>query len=192
MIPTIQTINSNGISHSDIYSNEYSRRRIYLTGQIDDSMASDICAQLNHLASESNDDIYLIINSPGGSVSAGMAIFDTMYTSKCDIQTIVMGEAASMGAFLASSGTKGKRYIGENAEMMIHQPLGGVSGQASVIERTAAHISRVKKKLHTILAKNTGQPYEKITEDCDRDYYLDSEEAIEYGLVDSIFKGFDV
>lgn len=190
MVPTTKIVTSSGIMTSDIYSDEFTRRRIYLTGQIDDASASDVRAQINHLAAQSKDDIYLIIDSPGGSVSAGMAILDTMYTSKCDIQTIVMGEAASMGAFLASSGTKGKRYIGENGEMMIHQPLGGASGQASDIERTAAHIIRVKKKIHTILAKNTGQTYEQICIDCDRDHYLTAEESIEYGLVDHIFTGF--
>ncbi len=190
MVPTTKVVTSSGIMTSDIYSDEFTRRRIYLTGKIDDASASDIRAQINHLAAQSKDDIYLIIDSSGGSVSAGMAILDTMHTSKCDIQTIVMGEAASMGAFLASSGTKGKRYIGENAEMIIHQPLGGASGQASDIERTAAHIMRVKKKLHTILAKNTGQTYEQICIDCDRDHYLTAEESIEYGLADHIFTGF--
>ena len=190
MVPTTKIVTSTGIMTSDIYSDEFARRRIYLTGQIDDTSASDVCAQINHLASQSSEDIYLIIQSPGGSVSAGMAILDTMNTCKCDICTVVNGEAASMGAFLASSGTKGKRYVGANAELMIHQPLGGASGQASDIERTAAHIIRVKKKLHTILAKNTGQAYEQICIDCDRDHYLTAEESIEYGLVDHIFTGF--
>lgn len=190
MVPTTKIVTSTGIMTSDIYSDEFARRRIYLTGQIDDASASDIRAQINHLAAKNRDDIYLIIDSPGGSVSAGMGILDTLSTCKCDICTVVMGEAASMGAFLAASGTKGKRYIGENAEMMIHQPLGGASGQASDIERTAAHIVRVKKRLHSILARNTGQTYEQICIDCDRDHFLTAEESIEYGLVDHIFTGF--
>lgn len=190
MVPTTKIVTSSGIMTSDIYSDEFSRRRIYLTDKIDDASASDICAQINHLSSQSKDDIYLVIQSPGGSVSAGMAILDTMNTCKCDVCTVVMGEAASMGAFLAASGTNGKRYIGENAEMMIHQPLGGASGQASDIERTAAHIVGVKKRLHSILARNTGQSYEQICIDCDRDHFLTAEESIEYGLVDHIFTGF--
>ncbi len=190
MVPTTKIVTSTGIMTSDIYSDEFSRRRIYLTGEINDASASDICAQINHLASQGKDDIYLIIKSVGGIVSDGLAILDTMNTCKCDICTVVMGEAASMGAFLAASGTKGKRYIGENAEMMIHQPLGGASGQASDIERTAAHIVRVKKRLHSILARNTGQTYEQICIDCDRDHFLTAEESIEYGLVDHIFTGF--
>lgn len=191
MVPTTKVVTTSGIMTSDIYSDEFSRRRIYLTGQIDDASASDICAQINHLASHSKDDIYLVIQSPGGSVSAGMSILDTMNTCGCDICTVVNGEAASMGAFLASCGTKGKRYIGAHAEMMIHQPLGGASGQASDIERTAAHILKIKKKLHTILARNTGQTYDQICTDCDRDHYLTADESIEYGLVDHIFSGFE-
>jgi len=188
---TTEKITENGIVRSDIYSNEFSKRRIYLTGQIDDASASYICAQINQLASEGDDDIYLIIQSCGGSVSAGMSILDTMNACRCDISTVVMGEAASMGALLASCGAKGKRLISKNSEMMIHQPLGGASGQASDIERTASHIVKTKKKLHRILSENTGQSYEQISLDCDRDYWLDADEAIEYGLVDKIFDGFD-
>ncbi len=192
MIPTTKRITQTGVVSSDVYSDEFTfNRRIYLTGPIEDSNAADICAQINHLAAQGNDDIYLIIQSPGGSVTAGMAILDTMNACKCDICTIVNGSAASMGALLASSGTKGKRYIGPNAEMMLHQPLGGAQGQASDIERTAAHIVKTKKKLHTILAENTGVPYEQICIDCDRDYYLDAQEAIDYGLIDHFFAGFD-
>jgi len=190
MIPTTKIITSSGVMSSDIYSDEFKNRRIYLTDKIDDALASDICAQINCLASQSKEDIYLIINSPGGSVSSGMAILDTMNTCKCDIATVVLGEAASMGAFLASCGTKGKRYAGTNSELMLHQPLGGASGQASDIERIAVHISNVKKKLHSILARNTGQSYDKICADCDRDFYLTVEEAISYGLIDKIFTGF--
>lgn len=191
MVPTTKIVTSSGIMTSDIYSDEFTRRRIYLTGQISDISASDICAQINHLASQSKDDIYMIIHSQGGSVSAGMAILDTMNACKCDICTVVSGEAASMGALLAACGTKGKRYIGANSEMMIHQPLGGASGQASDIEKTAAHILKVKQKLHTMLAANTGQSYERICKDCDRDYYLTAEESIKYGLADHIFNGFE-
>lgn len=191
MVPTTKVTTVSGIMSSDVYSEEFSRRRVYLTGQITDMLATDICAQINHLASESHDDIYLIIQSPGGTISAGMSILDTMLACKCDVVTIVMGEAASMGAFLASCGTKGKRYIGKNAEMMIHQPLGGASGQASDIERTVSHILKIKKRLYSKLADNTGKSYDEINRDCDRDYYLSSEEAIAYGLADCIFRGFD-
>lgn len=191
MIPTTKIVTQSGIMTSDTYSEEFSKRRIYLTGQIDEQMASDVCAQINHLASQNDDEIYLIIQSPGGSVSAGLSILDTMNTCKCDICTVVMGEAASMGALLASSGTKGKRMIGKNAEMMIHQPLGGTSGQASDIERTATHIVKIKNKLHKILSQNTGQSYKQICTDCDRDFWLDAEESIEYGLVDQIFLGYN-
>ena len=191
MIPTTKIVTQSGVMTSDTYSDEFAQRRIYLTGQIDEHMAADICAQINYLASQNEDEIFLIIQSPGGSVSAGLSILDTMNSCKCDICTVVMGEAASMGALLASSGTKGKRMIGKNAEMMIHQPLGGASGQASDIERTATHIGKIKKKLHKILSQNTGQSYKQICTDCDRDHWLDAEESIEYGLVDQIFSGYN-
>ncbi len=186
----ITKITQNGIVNNDIYSDEFSRRKIYLTGEINDAKATDICVQIHCLAEESSDDIYLIIQSPGGSVSAGMAILDTMNSCGCDICTVVMGAAASMGALLASSGTKGKRYVAENAEVMIHQPLGGASGQASDIERQASHILKVKKRLHNILARNTGKTLTKINNDCDRDFWMDAEEAIKYGLADKFFDGF--
>ena len=191
MVPTTKITTQSGMMTSDIYSEEYAQRRVYLTGQINDELASDICAQINYLASGSKEDIYLIIQSPGGSVSAGLAIYDTVNTCGCDVRTVVMGEAASMGALLASSGTKGKRYVGESAEMMIHQPLGGANGQAADIERTAAHIVKTRDKLHKILSKNTGKAFEQINKDCDRDHWLDADAAIEYGLVDKIFKGFE-
>ncbi len=191
MIPITKQINKSGITSSDVYSEEFARRRIYLTGEIDALASSDVCAQINHLASQSHDDIYLIIQSPGGSISAGLAILDAMESSKCDICTVVSGDAASMGAFLAAAGTKGKRFIGKHAEMMIHQPLGGVSGQASDIQLSAAHILKTKRLMNTMLSEFTGQPYEKICEDCERDHYLDAEESIAYGLVDRIFKGFE-
>lgn len=191
MIPFTKSVTSAGIVTGDVYSEEYSARRIYLTGQIDAAMAGDICAQINHLAAQGKEDIYLIIQSSGGSVSAGMSILDTMETCGCDICTIVMGEAASMGALLAACGTKGKRRIGKRAEMMIHQPLGGASGQASDIERVATHITRVKQKLHKILSQCTGQSYRKVSRDCDRDFWMDASEAVEYGLVDGIFTGYE-
>ena len=190
MITTKITTDS-GIMSSDVFSDEFARRRIYLTDEVNAKSASEICAQINHLASESNEDIYLIIQSPGGVVSAGMAILDTMNGCGCNICTVVSGEADSIAAVLASSGTKGRRFIGKSAEMLIHQPLGGASGQASDIQRTATHILNVKRKLNMILSKNTGQTYEKICEDCERDTYLSAEEAIEYGLVDKFFEGFD-
>lgn len=192
MVPTITNISAVGVSSDDVYTDEYSRRRIYLTNEITPSLASDVCAQINCLAARSRDDIHLIIiECPGGSVSAGMAIYDTMKSCGCTVCTYVIGECASMAALLASSGTAEKRFIAANAEMMIHQPAGGITGSASDIERSAQHILATKKRLHSILAVNTSQPYEKICKDCERDYYLDAEEAITYGLVDQIFTGFD-
>lgn len=194
MITTTKNMTKAGISSDDVYSDEFSRRRIYLTETITDSVASDICAQLNCLASKSHDDIHIIINSPGGSVSAGMSILDTTATISANgitICTYVLGLAASMAALLASAGTKGHRFIGENADMMIHQPLGGASGQASDVEVHARQILKTKTRLHRILSKNTGQPFEKISKDCDRDYYLDADEAIAYGLCDALFQGFE-
>lgn len=191
MIPTTKVTTPSGIMTSDVYSEEYTRRHIYINGEINDTVSSDVCAQIYHLAAQSREDIFLIIQSPGGSVSAGNAIIDAMSTCKCDICTVVLGEAASMGAVLASSGTKGKRYIGANSDMMIHQALAGVSGQTADILRTAEHIKDVNRKICLLLAKNTGKSYEQICEDCDRDYYLGSRQAIEYGLADHIFTGFD-
>ncbi len=191
MIPITHKTSRIGIETNDVYSDEFSNRRIYLTGKIDEYSAADVCAQINHLSAQSHDDIYIIIQSPGGSVSAGMAILDAMNASKCDVCTVVSGFAASMGAFLAAAGTKGKRFIGENAEMMIHQPLGGAEGQASDIERSARHILKIKEKMNTMLAEFTSQPYEKVCADCERDHYLDAAEAIEYGLADRLFAGFE-
>ena len=190
MVPTTKTVTRHGAASEDVYSAEFDRRRIYLTGEIHDGMASDIRAQINHLSSISKEDITLIIDSPGGSVTAGLGIYDTMKTCGCDVSTVVIGIAASMGAILASSGTKGKRYIGRNAEFMIHQPLGGVSGQASDIERSAKHIIKTKQKLNRVLAENTGKDIETIANDCDRDCYLGAEESIRYGLCDAYFDGF--
>ena len=189
--PTTRIATSAGYTTSDCLSEEFSRRRIYITTEITDDLAADVCCQINQLAAMSNDDITLWIQSPGGSVSAGMAILDTSMTCGCDIRTIVMGRAASMAAVLASSGTKGKRAIGANAELMIHQALGGVSGQATDLLRSVNHIQKLNNRLYAILAKNSGSSIKQIAADCDRDYYLDSDEAIAYGLADHIFTGFE-
>lgn len=191
MIPTTKLATLSGMMSSDVYSEEYSRRHVYITGEITDTLSMEVCAQIHHLAALNHEDIFLVIQSPGGSITAGNAILDAMSTCKCDICTVVMGEAASISAVLASSGTKGKRYIGANSDMMIHQALGGVNGQATDILRTADHIKSVNKKIHMLIAKNTGKSYPQVCKDCDRDYYLDSQEAIEYGLADHIFTGFE-
>ena len=190
-VPTTRTATTTGYMTSDCLSEEFSRRRIYITEEITDPMAASICCQINHLASLSNDDITLWVMSPGGSVSAGSAILDTMNACGCDFRTIVMGTAASMPAVIASSGTNGKRYIGSNSGMMIHQALGGFSGQTADILRTAQHIEKVNNRLYGILAANTGMSMEKIAADCDRDYHLNANEAIAYGLADHIFSGFE-
>jgi ATP-dependent Clp protease protease subunit len=180
-----------GYMNSDCLAEEFTRRRIYLIGEITDSLAAEVCCQINHLAAMSHDDITLWIMSNGGSVSAGAAILDTMVTcGGCDIRTIVMGCAASMAAVIASSGTKGKRSIGPNASMMIHQASGGFSGQTADILRTAQYVEKVNKRLYEILAANCDVSVQQIATDCDRDYHLSAEEAIQYGLVDHIFSGF--
>lgn len=189
--PTTRTTTPAGYMASDSLSEEFLRRRIYITGEIEEQMAAEICCQINHLAALSDDDITLWIMSPGGSVSAGFAILDTMNACECDIRTVVMGNAASMAAVLASSGTKGKRFIGSNSGMMIHQALGGFSGQTADILRTAQHIEKINAHLYGILAANTGISIEKIAVDCDRDYHLNADEAIDYGLADHIFNGFE-
>ena len=159
-----------------------------LSGEIDDATANTIVAQLIYLEGKDPDkDICLYINSPGGSVSAGLAIYDTMNYVKCDVSTICIGLAASMGAFLLSSGAKGKRFALPNSEIMIHQPLGGAQGQASDIKIQADHILKTKHRLNKILAKNSGKPYEEVEKDTDRDNYLSAEDAKEYGLIDEIF-----
>lgn len=190
-IPTTRIATTAGYMTSDCLSEEFSCRRIYITEEITNSMAAEICCQINHLAALSNEDITLWIMSPGGSVSAGSAILDTMNTCGCDFKTIVMGTAASMAAVIASSGTKGKRYIGANSGMMIHQALGGFSGQTADILRTAQHIEKTNKRLYEILARNCGVSVQQIAADCDRDYHLNAEEAIAYGLADHIFSGFE-
>jgi len=186
-IPYVIEQTSRGERSYDIYSRLLNDRIIFLGEEVNDISASLIVAQLLFLEAEDpGKDIQLYINSPGGSVSAGMAIYDTMKYIKCDVSTICIGMAASMGAFLLAGGTKGKRYALPNSEIMIHQPSGGAQGQATEIQIAAEHIARTKKKLNTILAENTGQPYEVIERDTDRDNYMTAEEAKAYGLIDGV------
>lgn len=188
LIPVVVEHTDRGERSYDIYSRLLEDRIIFLSGEINDAMANTIVAQLIYLeAKDMNKDIMVYINSPGGSVTAGMAIYDTMNYIKCDVSTICIGLAASMGAFLLSSGAKGKRYALPNAEIMIHQPLGGAQGQASDIKIQADHIIKTKYRLNKILAENSGKPYEVVEKDTDRDNYLSAEEAKEYGLIDEIF-----
>lgn len=186
LVPSIIEKTALGERAWDIYSRLLKDRIIMLTGEIDDNTSNIIVSELLYLDSISNDDISLYINSPGGSVTAGLAIYDTMNTIKSDVSTICLGLSASMGAFLLSSGTKGKRYCLENSEVMIHQPLGGVNGQATEIKIAAEHILKTKDKLNKILSKNTGKNIETIEKDTERDNYLSAEEALEYGLIDKI------
>lgn len=188
LIPTVIEKTSGGERAYDIYSRLLKDRIIFLSGAIDENVGNTIIAQLLFLDSESNEDIILYINSPGGYVSAGMAIIDTMNHIKSQVSTIVIGHAASMGAMILSAGEKGKRFALENSEVMIHQPLGGASGQASDIEITAKNIIKTKEKLRDMLSKNTGQKKEKIEMDMDRDFWLDANEAKKYGLVDKVLK----
>ncbi len=188
LIPYIVEQTSRGERSYDIYSRLLEDRIIFLSGEIDDNTANSVVAQLIYLESKDpSKDISLYINSPGGSVSAGFAIYDTMQYIKCDVSTICIGMAASMAAFLLSSGTKGKRYALKNSEIMIHQPLGGANGQASDIKIAADHILKIREKLNSILAENSGRPLEEIEKDTDRDNYLSADEAKEYGLVDMVF-----
>ncbi|MBQ3571505.1 MAG: ATP-dependent Clp endopeptidase proteolytic subunit ClpP [Clostridia bacterium] len=188
LIPMVVEQTDRGERSYDIYSRLLDNRIIFITGEINDAVANTVVAQLIYLESRDPEkDISLYINSPGGSVTAGMAIYDTMNYIKCDVSTICIGLAASMGAFLLSSGTKGKRYALPNAEIMIHQPLGGAQGQASDIQIQARQILKIKDKLNRILAKNTGNNLEIIERDTDRDNYMSAEEAREYGLIDTVF-----
>ena len=188
LIPTVIEQTGRGERAYDIYSRLLEDRIIFLTGEIDDIVADSVVAQLIYLeGKDATKDISRYINSPGGSVSAGLAIYDTMNYIKCDVSTICIGLAASMGAFLLSSGEKGKRFALPNSKIMIHQPLGGASGQASDIAITANEILKTKKRLNEILASNTSQDIAKIEVDTDRDYYLSAEEAREYGLIDKVF-----
>ncbi|MFA6860410.1 MAG: ATP-dependent Clp endopeptidase proteolytic subunit ClpP [Clostridia bacterium] len=188
LIPMVVDQTSTGERSYDIYSRLLEDRIIFLTGEINDQIANIVVAQLIYLEGKNPDkDIFLYINSPGGSVSAGLAIFDTMNYIKCDVSTICIGLAASMGAFLLANGAKGKRFALSNSEMLIHQPLGGAQGQASDISIQARQIEKAKKLINQILSEKTGQPLEKIEKDTDRDFYMDSEEAKKYGLIDKIF-----
>lgn len=186
LVPTVIEKNSNGERVYDIYSRLLKDRIIILCGEIDDINSNTIVAQLLYLDSINNNDISIYINSPGGSVTAGMAIYDTMNFIKSDVSTICVGMAASMGAFLLSSGTKGKRYCLPNSEVMIHQPLGGAQGQATEIKIAAERILKLKDKLNKMLSKNTGKDLKTVEKDTERDYFLTAEEALEYGLIDKI------
>lgn len=189
LIPTVIEQSSRGERAYDIYSRLLKDRIVMLSGPIDDAVANSVIAQLLFLdAQDPEKDIYLYINSPGGSVSAGLAIYDTMNFINSDVQTIVIGMAASMGAFLLSSGQKGKRYALPNAEVMIHQPLGGAQGQATEIEIAARHILSTRERLNRILSENTGQPLKTIAKDTDRDNYMSAEDAVKYGLVDAVME----
>lgn len=187
LIPYVIEQTSRGERSYDIYSRLLKERIIFLGEEVNDTTASLVVSQLLFLESEDPDkDINLYINSPGGSVTAGMAIYDTMQYVKCDVSTMCMGMAASMGAFLLAGGAKGKRLALPNAEIMIHQPSGGAQGQATEIEIAAEHILRTKKRLNTILSQNTGQSYETIAKDTERDNWLYAQEALEYGLIDKV------
>lgn len=189
LVPYVIEQNSRGERSYDIYSRLLKDRIIFLGEEINDAVASTVVAQLLFLESEDpGKDIHMYINSPGGSVTAGMAIYDTMNYVKCDVSTTCIGMAASMGAFLLSSGAKGKKYALPNAEIMIHQPLGGAQGQATEIQIAAEHILKTKKKLNEILAANSGKPVEVVEKDTDRDNWLSADEAKEYGLIDNVIK----
>ena len=188
LVPVIVDKEPNGERSYDIFSRLLKDRIVLLSGEIDDNLANIIVSELLYLDSLNHNDISLYINSPGGSITAGMAIMDTMNFIKSDVSTICIGMSASMGAFLLSCGKKGKRYILPNAEVMIHQPLGGVEGQATEIKIVAERILKLKDKLNRILANNTGKDIKKITNDTERDYFLDSKEALKYGIVDKILE----
>lgn len=188
LIPMVVEQTNKGERSYDIYSRLLEDRIIMLSGEIDDATANTVVAQLIYLEGKDPEkDIYLYINSPGGSVTAGLAIYDTMNYVKCDVSTICIGMAASMGAFLLSSGKKGKRFSLPNSEIMIHQPLGGAQGQASDIKIQADHILKIKEKLNRILSENTGKAIEQVEKDTDRDNYLSAEEALAYGIIDKIY-----
>lgn len=187
-IPTVIDQSDRGERVYDIYSRLLEDRVIFIADEIDMQLANSVVAQLLYLESkDSTKDIYMYINSPGGLVTAGFAIYDTMKYIKCDVCTICVGMAASMGAFLLAGGTKGKRYALKNAEIMIHQPLGGAQGQATDISIQAEQILKTKKKLNSILAENTGKEYSEIERDTDRDNYMTTQEALDYGIIDGIY-----
>ncbi|GAD80317.1 ATP-dependent Clp endopeptidase proteolytic subunit ClpP [Vibrio ezurae] len=187
LVPMVVEQSSRGERSYDIYSRLLKERIIFLTGQVEDHMANLVVAQLLFLESENPEkDIFLYINSPGGSVTAGMSIYDTMQYIKPNVSTVCMGQACSMGAFLLAGGAKGKRFALPSARVMIHQPLGGFQGQASDIQIHAQEILTIKKKLNSLLAEHTGQPMEVIERDTDRDNFMSAEESVAYGLVDSV------
>ncbi|MGY5539352.1 ATP-dependent Clp endopeptidase proteolytic subunit ClpP [Vibrio brasiliensis] len=187
LVPMVVEQTSRGERSYDIYSRLLKERVIFLTGQVEDHMANLVVAQLLFLESENPDkDIFLYINSPGGSVTAGMSIYDTMQFIKPNVSTVCMGQACSMGAFLLAGGAPGKRYVLPNSRVMIHQPLGGFQGQASDIQIHAQEILTIKEKLNRLLAEHTGQPLEVIERDTDRDNFMAAEQAVEYGLVDAV------
>lgn len=193
LVPMVIEQTGRGERSFDIYSRLLKERIIFLSEGVDDSMANIVIAQLLFLeAEDSEKDIYLYINSPGGVVTAGMAIFDTMQYIKANVSTICMGQAASMGALLLTAGHKGKRYALPNARIMIHQPLGGAQGQATDIQIQNQEIQRLKKVLNDILVKQTGQPLSKIEKDTDRDFFLSAEEAVKYGLIDEVITTADL
>ncbi|MBO5944879.1 MAG: ATP-dependent Clp endopeptidase proteolytic subunit ClpP [Clostridia bacterium] len=188
LVPYVVEQTNRGERQYDIFSRLLNDRIIVLSDEVNDATASLVVAQLLYLeGQDSEKDISLYINSPGGSVSAGLAIYDTMQYIKCDVSTICMGMAASMGAFLLSSGAKGKRFALPNSEIMIHQPLGGAKGQATDIKIAAEHILKTREKLNKILAENTGKPIEQIALDTERDNWLSAQEAMDYGIVDKVF-----
>ena len=191
LVPVIVDKENSGERSYDIFSRLLKDRIILLSGEIDDNLASVVVSELLYLDSINHDDISLYINSPGGSITAGMAIMDTMNFIKSDVATICLGMSASMGAFLLSCGKKGKRYILPNAEVMIHQPLGGVKGQATEINIVAKRILSLRSKLNNILAKNTKRNIEQIERDTDRDYYMTAKEALNYGIIDKILEKDD-
>ncbi len=190
IIPTIIEKSGRGERTTDIFSRLLEERIIFLAGPITDNLANLIIAQILFLAArDSKQDIKLYINTPGGSVTAGLAIYDTMQYINCDVSTICVGMAASMGATLLAAGTKGKRFALPNSEIMLHQVAGGISGQASEIEIGARQILKIKERLNRILAKHTGQPFGKVEKDTDRDFYMSAEEAKKYGVIDEVIKG---
>lgn len=188
LVPMVVEQTNRGERSYDIYSRLLEDRIVFLTGEVNDVSADIVIAQLIYLEGKDPDkDISLYINSPGGSVTAGMGIYDTMNYIKCDVSTICVGMAASMGAFLLSAGAKGKRFSLPNSEIMIHQPLGGAQGQASDIAIQAEHILKIKSRMNKILAENTGKTIKQIEKDVDRDHYMSAQEALEYGIIDKIF-----
>lgn len=188
LVPSVVEKSSDGERAYDIYSRLLRDRIIMLSGEIDDNLANSVVAQLLYLDSINHDTISLYINSPGGSITAGMAIYDTMNYVKSNVSTICIGMSASMAAFLLSCGQKGLRYALPNSEVMIHQPLGGAQGQATEIKIAAEHILNLKEKINNILSKNTGQDLEKVQNDTERDYFLSADEALDYGLIDKVIE----